>query len=163
MKNAFDWVPFYGELADKLVPFRSQQSQLIAFLQELRANGVKTTPIEDQDETGARFTLTEIDPFTFFGSFNRGTTSEMRISILTAARKRFSVNAAVPSHFSGIPILNNQNSWFFSYQHKRRPGDMISRSCGKYSSSASIPIPSKAKISRMPLMTRSKFAIRIST
>lgn len=123
-ENVFDWVPFYGELANKLVPFRSQQARLIAFLQELRAEGVKTTPIEDQDETGARFTLTEIDPFTFFGSFNRGTTSEMRIRILTAAKTRFAVNADVPSHFGGIPILNNQNSWFFSYQPKRKPGDI---------------------------------------
>ena len=36
----------------------------------------------------------------------------------------FGVGAPVPSSFSGIPTLNNQKSWFFSYQAKRKPGDV---------------------------------------
>jgi 5-methylcytosine-specific restriction protein B len=122
--NAFDWIPFYGELADKLVPFRSQQSQLIAFLQQLRAEGLTITPLEDQDETGARFTLTEIDPFTFFGCFNRRIADEMRIRILNAIKTKFDVSAPSPMDFTGIAILNPLNSWFFSYQPKRKPADI---------------------------------------
>src|SRR5579864_5545863 len=67
---------------------------------------------------------TEIDPFTFFGSFNRGVVTDTRIRILEAMKSRFGVGAAVPSSFSGIPTLNNQKSWFFSYQAKRKPGDV---------------------------------------
>lgn len=57
------------------------------------------TPLEDQDETGRRFPLAEIDPFTFFGSFNRGIVDETRIRILEAAKSHFGVNSTVPSEF----------------------------------------------------------------
>jgi hypothetical protein len=87
--DAFDWIPFYEELADKLVPFRSRQQELLQFLETLRADGLTITPLEDQDETGRRFPLAEIDPFTFFGSFNRGIVDETRIGILKAAKSHF--------------------------------------------------------------------------
>jgi 5-methylcytosine-specific restriction protein B len=122
--NAFDWIPFYEELADKLLPFQARQQQLIAFLEELRAEGIKITPLDDKDETGARSLLAEIDPFTFYGSFNRGITEDSRIRILKAVKAKFNIIAALPSHFAGIPILNNQNSWFFSYRPNRKPGDI---------------------------------------
>lgn len=122
--NAFDWIPFYEELADKLASFQEKQQELIAFLEELRAEGLKITPLQDRDETGARSLLTEIDPFTFYGSFNRGITDDARIRILRAIKTKFSVIAASPSDFSGIPILSNQNSWFFSYRPNRKPGDI---------------------------------------
>jgi 5-methylcytosine-specific restriction enzyme B len=123
-QSVFDWVPFYEELATKLLTYRSRQKELIDFLEELRAQGFTITPLEDMDESGRRFLLTEIDPFTFFGSFNRGIVSDMRIRILGAIKSRFGVGANVPTSFSGIPTLNNQKSWFFSYQAKRRPGDI---------------------------------------
>ena len=123
-KSGFDWVPFYEELASNLVAYRSRQKELIDFLEQLRAQGFTITPLEDKDESGRRFLLTEIDPFTFFGSFNRGIVADTRIRILEAMKSRFGVGAPVPSSFSGIPTLNNQKSWFFSYQAKRKPGDV---------------------------------------
>jgi 5-methylcytosine-specific restriction enzyme B len=82
---------------------------------------VKVTPLEDKDETGRRFRLTEIDPFTFFGTFNRGTTTDARIAILRDLKSVFRVSAAVPSDFSGIPLLNNMKSWYFSRDGDNRP------------------------------------------
>jgi hypothetical protein len=52
--DEFDWIPFYEELADRLVPFRTQQQQLIDFLRELRAEGLKILSLEDEDEAGNR-------------------------------------------------------------------------------------------------------------
>jgi 5-methylcytosine-specific restriction enzyme B len=49
---------------------------LIDFLEELRAQGLTITPLGDKDESGRRFHLTEIDPFTFFASFNRGVVTD---------------------------------------------------------------------------------------
>jgi 5-methylcytosine-specific restriction protein B len=124
MTDIFDWIPFFEELADKLVCFRTKQHEIVQFLEKLRADGLTITPLEDKDETGRRFPLAEIDPFTFFGSFNRGIVQETRISILQAAKEKFNVSAPVPTDFAGIPILNNQKSWFFAYQADRKPGDI---------------------------------------
>ena len=66
--DTFDWIAFYEELADKLVAFRTKQQELMQFLESLRADGLTITPLGDKDETGHRFLLTEIDPFTCFGS-----------------------------------------------------------------------------------------------
>jgi hypothetical protein len=120
----FDWIPFYEELADKLVAYRTRQPELIDYLENLRAQGCKITPLRDENEVGRRFLLKEIDPFTFFGTFNRGTTDDMRIRILGAIKKRFSVSAPIPSSFVGVPVLNPVNSRFFSFQSRRKPGDI---------------------------------------
>jgi 5-methylcytosine-specific restriction protein B len=120
----FDWIPFYEEFAEKLLSWRDRQKELVAFLEEMRAQGIKVTPLEDKDETGRSFLLSEIDPFTFFGAFNRGIIETSRIRILEAAKTRFGIAAAVPSSFSGIPLLNNQNSWFFAYKSIRKSDDI---------------------------------------
>ena len=120
----YDWVRFYEELADKIAPFRDRQHELLAFLGELKAQQLTITPLEDKDSSGASFPLSEIDPFTFFGVFNRGIIAETRIQILEAMKSRFQVNTSVPTEFSGIPVLSNLNSWFFAYQAKRQPGDI---------------------------------------
>lgn len=122
--DSFDWIPFFEELADKLVAFRARQKELVQFLEKLRADGLTITPLEDKDESGRRFPLAEIDPFTFFGSFNRGIVKETRIRILHAAKSEFNVAAPAPTDFAGLPILNNQKSWFFGYQADRKPGDI---------------------------------------
>jgi 5-methylcytosine-specific restriction protein B len=122
--SMFDWIPFYEELAGKLLPFQERQQELIDFLETLRAQGLKITPLNDKDETGARFPLTQIDPFTFYGTFNRGIATASRVQILKAIKSKFGVTAAAPSDFSGIPILNNQNPWFYSYGLSRKPGDI---------------------------------------
>ena len=123
-KESFDWIPFYTELARQSggVPRTSERTGWV--LQQLRAQGLTITPLEDEDETGRHFLLSEIDPFTFFGSFNRGIVTETRVGILEAVKSRFGVAAPIPSSFTGVPILNNQKSWFFASQHRRKPGDV---------------------------------------
>jgi 5-methylcytosine-specific restriction enzyme B len=123
-RRLFSWQPFYTELARHLVDHGGRQQELINFLDGLRANGLTVTPLEDKDETGQRFLLRELDPFTFFGVFNRGLTDENRIRIAEEIKRFFGVQADVPRDFSGIPILNNQRSWFFSYSKTRRPDDV---------------------------------------
>ncbi|MGA9472803.1 MAG: hypothetical protein WBV36_10085 [Terriglobales bacterium] len=68
--------------------------------------------------------MTEIDPFTFFGVFNRGIRPERRIEIFRAIKERFGVHAQLPSDFDGIPILNNLRSWFVAYSSERKPSDV---------------------------------------
>jgi hypothetical protein len=120
----FDWVPFYEQLADRLLSYRTRQAELLSFLRDLRREGHKVSPLEDRTADGTSFPLTEIDPFTFFGTFNRGITNQGRIAILERVKKHFQVEAGVPTEFSGIPVLNNQNSWFFAFSSDRQPGDI---------------------------------------
>ncbi len=120
----FTWKPFYRELAVKLVPYRDRQVELINFLDGLRSKGLAVTPLDDKDESGQRHLLREIDPFTFFGVFNRGISDKNRKLLLEEVKRFFGVEAAVPEDFSGIPILNNQRSWFFSYAPNRHPDDV---------------------------------------
>ena len=122
--ETFDWIPFFEELADKLVAFRSNQQELLQFLEGLRADGLTITPLGDKDETGRQFPLAEIDPFTFFGSFNRGILYQTQIRILQAAKAKFNLAAPVPRDLTGVPVLNNQKSWFFGYQADRKPNDV---------------------------------------
>lgn len=124
MKRAFTWVPLYRELADKLAEWEDRQKELIDLLEHLRADGYVITPLNDRDANDAHFLIKEIDPFTFFGVFNRGIKDEHRIGILTELKKFFSLQSTFPSDFDGIPILNNQKSWFVAYQAKREPDDV---------------------------------------
>ena len=48
-KDGFDWIPFYEELANELVAYRARQKELIDFLQQLRAQGLTITPLDDED------------------------------------------------------------------------------------------------------------------
>ena len=120
----YDWTPFYQELADKLLPFKSRQEELVSLSEQLRQKGLKVGALQDKDETGRQFILKEIDPFTFFGSFNRGTTTDMRVAILNEMKSRLGISAPVPFDFSGIPVLNNMKSWFFSWSYQRKAGDI---------------------------------------
>jgi 5-methylcytosine-specific restriction protein B len=121
VKVAFSWVPFYEELATKLLPYRTRQGELIQYLESLRAKNFVITTLEDWDETGRRFLMEEIDPFTFFGVFNRNITVENRIQILEAMKAKFGIAASVPGDFSGLPILNNMKSWYFPAKNLREP------------------------------------------
>jgi 5-methylcytosine-specific restriction protein B len=124
ISKQFSWVPIYYELAQKLINWQERQGDLISFLEQLRSQDLKITPLTDKDEKGDRFLLKEIDPFTFFGVFNRGIRQEQRLAILNEVKKKFDLQSPLPDDFNGIPVLNNQNSWFISYLPDRRPEDV---------------------------------------
>src|SRR5687768_17343707 len=85
----FTWIPSFAEMADKLVAFRHRQQELIDLLEGLRAKGLTITPLGDKDAAGNPFLMKEIDPFTFFGVFNRGITSDKRVLIVADLTKFF--------------------------------------------------------------------------
>ncbi|HNB41411.1 MAG TPA: hypothetical protein PLG52_07915, partial [Anaerolineales bacterium] len=124
MSPNFSWIPIYQELAERLAGWQDQQSELIAFLETLRAEGYVITPLNDKNTDGARFLLNEIDPFTFFGVFNRGIRQDQRKAILAQMKEFFALSHDVPEDFNGVPILNNLKSWFFTNQTARQDGDV---------------------------------------
>jgi len=124
MTNQFTWIPFYKELANELAKWNERQGELITFLESLRAQQYVITPLMDKDAEGSRFLLKEIDPFTFFGVFNRSLRKENRLAILDSLKKFFNLKSSLPDDFDGIPVLNNQKSWFFPYLASRETDDI---------------------------------------
>lgn len=124
MENSFTWIPLYTEMAGLLLEWENRQAELIACLDKLRSEGVKVTPLNDKDKDGGTFLIKEIDPFTFFGAFNRQTREKERLTILAAVKKLLGGRSPLPEDFNGIPVLNNQRSWFLAYQAKRRRDDV---------------------------------------
>lgn len=125
MPTQFTWIPLYQELATALSKWQNRQDELIAFLENLRAQGFVITALQDKDENGEKFLMSEIDPFTFFGVFNRGIKQEQRLGILREFQRFFGLTRPLPDDFDGIPILNNQSSRFFSTQDKRQVDDVL--------------------------------------
>jgi 5-methylcytosine-specific restriction enzyme B len=124
MTNQFTWIDIYQELAGVLLEWEERQAELIAFLEYLRTEGYVIPSFQDKNQDGERFLLEEIDPFTFFGVFNRGIREGQRIAILSHMKRHFQLQCPLPVDFCGIPVLNNQQTWFFSYHESRTAEDV---------------------------------------
>jgi hypothetical protein len=122
--SVFTWIPFYEELADKLLAYRDRQGDLISILKGLKEQGIPVISLADKDKKGNSIPLTAIDPFTFFASFNRKATDQNRRAILAAIKQRLQLQAEVPTDFDGIPIMSPMMSRFFAQQSDRSPGDI---------------------------------------
>jgi len=115
---------FNGALAEALLGWRTRQPELIAFLESLRQQNLVVTPLQDRDASGQTFLLREIDPFTFIGTMNRGTSDENRFALARAMRDFFQLDIPVPKDFDGVPILNNMKSWLINVRSRRGEDDV---------------------------------------
>lgn len=81
--------------------------------------------LNDQYEEGVvGGPLEDICPFTVIAIFNRGLTDENRVLIATELAGIIGVSEPVPYSFDGIPVVNNQSTWFFGYGYKRQTDDI---------------------------------------
>ena len=73
----YDWIDFYTEFATKLLPFKTDRKTLIQKIYAVYdAAGISVPRLESGDE------IIDIDPFTIFGTFNKGITNANKIAIL---------------------------------------------------------------------------------
>lgn len=120
ISNQFDWVPFYKELAQKLLAFKNNRSELVSDVKKIYENTGIQMPTLDKDNT-----LVDMDPFTFFGLFNKSMMKESnRIAILTSIASLFNVKSSVPTSFDSVPVLNNQNATFYHFLGERTDSDI---------------------------------------
>jgi 5-methylcytosine-specific restriction protein B len=117
----FSWIPIYAEIAHRVLEFEGRQAELIDLLVGLQKKGHKVGYFNDYDVDGNQFPLAEMDPFTFFSTFNRNQAVGTRIAIVEAIKNEWGLDAPVPQDFDGIPQANAQNSWYFSYKKNREP------------------------------------------
>lgn len=118
---SFTWVPYYKEFAEKLLQYQENRLDLCRLIydheDELLINYL-------HDEGGKDDKITDIDPFTTFGLFNRGISMKNRVSSAALFKRLLNISADVPSDFDGVPILNNQKSHFFGFRPDRKPDDI---------------------------------------
>ena len=108
----FTWIPFYKELAQKILEYKDKRSELMKIVYSLPAANTKYLQWKPEDGSGVD--NPEIDPFSIFSIFNRGLTVGNRKEILSHFKKELKINAAIPEDFEGIPVMNNMNSFFRS-------------------------------------------------
>ena len=120
MDKRFQWTEFYMELASALLPYKNNRSDLIAKLKTIFADAGMNFPFKERGKE----VYEDICPFTVFGSFNKGITNANRIALLKQFAKQFSIKAAVPTEFDGIPGVMNLSAWFFAYKENRGEHDI---------------------------------------
>ena len=108
MEKRFTWIPFYTELAKKLLEFKNNRSDLVKIVYELDEKYVSF--IHNKDRTP----VSDIDFFSFFSIFNRGTSDENRKIICNSLKKKLNLSADIPLNFDGIPTMDNRLSTFYS-------------------------------------------------
>ena len=123
-KRRFNWTRFYEAVADKLLTFRNQRGELTSGIHAIASKVEGLSNLQDQFAAGSSGPLKDICPFTTMGIFNRGITDTNRKVIASELASLLGVSEPVPDSFEGIPILNNQRSWFFGFDNKRQPDDI---------------------------------------
>ncbi|WEV53029.1 AAA family ATPase [Bifidobacterium sp. ESL0704] len=124
------WIPFYEELADKLLPFHSNRGtfstagSLLGHIRHafdtLQEGGIGLPKLEND------WNPTDIDPFTVFGTFNKKLSESHQWMIAEAYKKEFGVKADVPQSFEGIPKTSNQQATFYLFQDTRPQNEIDS-------------------------------------
>ena len=77
--NQFDWVDFYKELSGILLQYKNNRQELIEKVKKIyEITGINLPKLEKENQ------IVDIDPFTFFGLFNKNLTDANRQAILKA-------------------------------------------------------------------------------
>ena len=101
----FKWIPFYMELADKLLEYKNDLKSLTKLI--YNNLDIRDTIVFYEKATGTRI-YKIIDPFTIYSSFNRKVNN--RAEIAQILKDVFEIKAEVPQNFEGIPIQDNRTS-----------------------------------------------------
>ncbi len=123
-KQRFEWTDFYEAVAEKLLTYAENRTPLVAAIHEIGRHVPKFQILQDKFPDGSTGPLKDICPFTTMGIFNRSMTDANRKLIAEELAKFLGVTISVPPSFEGIPVLNNQRSWFFAYADRRGAGDI---------------------------------------
>ena len=99
VENRFSWIPFYTELAEKLLTYKDQRKELTDIVYEL---GEVTDYLRDNESKKIK----ELHPFAIFGVFNRHQTDVNRKKICQHFKEKLGLTSDIPNDFDGIPVLS---------------------------------------------------------
>ncbi len=119
LSETFEWVHFYRDLADHLLPYESNRQELVIKIKQIfEITGINMPTLEEGD-------LVDIDPFTVFGLFNKTSMKdENRIKIMKTLADLLSVKTSAPASFDGVPVLNPLNATFYYFRSGRGEKDI---------------------------------------
>ena len=115
----FTWIPFYKELAQKLLKFRNDRKPLVDWIYDNlqgHINHLKDAP------DGRR--VPDIDPFSVLAIINRRITWQKKKDICIKFKNFLNVSAPVPQDFFGVPEMNAQRTNFMTFKDRRKDGDI---------------------------------------
>lgn len=105
----FTWIPFYEEMARKLLDYRNNRKALVDIVYGL---GNKMVGYIKATKQGGR--VDDIDPFSVYGIFNRGKLkNEKRLDIVKYFKDKFHISAELPKDFASVPVLNMMSATFY--------------------------------------------------
>ncbi len=116
--NYFTWIPFYTELAKKLLSCKNDRKSLVDWIYaELSKVGEKSLvnylKMEDKSP------IKDIDPFSVFAIFNRNLKWVNKIAFLQKFKEKFNIESEIPDDFEGIPTVNSQKAFFFNWTYEK--------------------------------------------
>ncbi len=102
------WIPFYRELAEKLVKdrWREKQGELVGMLQRLKESGIPIHSIADN-------LMDHVDPFTIFALFSRGISFDNMLRVMDALKSELEISTSLPKEQPFIPYANNMSIGYF--------------------------------------------------
>ncbi len=113
------WTQFYMKFADALSSYYKDRKKLISLIADTYAQIHIKLPKMEQDNQ-----IVDIDPFTVFGLFNKGITTENRIRIMQGLALALGVDVPIPQSFEGVPVLMNLAATFFWFKEYRNQDDI---------------------------------------
>lgn len=120
----FPWIPFYTNLAQALLSCKNDRKPLVDWIySDISQIGDKSLVEYIHMRDGSK--VKDIDPFSVFAIFNRPLRPENRIAMLQMFKERFALKSDIPTDFNGIPTVNSQRAFFFSWDdHGERINDL---------------------------------------
>ncbi|WP_409228805.1 AAA family ATPase [Gudongella sp. SC589] len=112
MNNEYSWIEFYEDFANKLLSYKNRQSELFEIIKGLSEEQPLMNYLHFEREDWWAPRDYRIDPFSVMGIFNRGLTDSNRKYLAGILADTFHIDHPTPSEFTGIPLLNNMNSFF---------------------------------------------------
>ena len=118
MDSKFTWVPLYEELAQALLRYKEDRTELVEWIYEdlgkvTRSDGQSLVAYLKQKD-GSK--ILDIDPFSVFAIFNRNTSWSNRTELLNHFKKKLGLTLDIPTDFNGIPTVDARRSFFFSWK-----------------------------------------------
>lgn len=118
MDSKFTWVPLYEELAQALLRYKEDRTELVEWIygdlgKVTRSDGQSLVAYLKQKD-GSR--IIDIDPFSVVAIFNRNISWDNRTELLKHFKNNFGLISEFPTDFNGIPTVDARRSFFFSWK-----------------------------------------------
>lgn len=108
-KDKYTWVPFFHELAEKLLTYKDRQEQL----RELVLKSLDPSFTKHILNSGGAVQPKNIDPFTVMGIINRLTLTSRKLEVCKVFKMIFKMQSNIPTDYDGVPQLNPFISVFY--------------------------------------------------